>query len=93
MTPRDLANIYLRQAGRLANSEKYLTDLIEARLATLEAQQGGTINSTSVNGKSVTYSKGAGSSIEDQLQAAQMALSAFERGLDYIPSKTMAVFS
>lgn len=91
MDVRTLANIYLRQAEKQSNPRQYLDDLMTARLATLTAQQGGTITSTTVNGKSVTYQTLPGAGPDSQLTAVLMALQALECGLTRVPSTTWAV--
>ena len=88
MDTRALANIYLRQAEKTSNARSYLDAIITARLATITAQQGGAITSTSVNGKSVTYQANAESSVAGQMGAAQLALTALEAGLSRVPNKT-----
>jgi hypothetical protein len=91
MDVRTLANVYLRQAEKQQNPRQYLDDLMTARLATLTAQQGGVITSTTVNGKSVTYQTMPGAGPDSQLTAVLMALQALECGLSRIPSTTWAV--
>ncbi len=91
MEVRQLANVYLRQAEKAANPRQYLDDLMTARLATLTNQQGGTIVSTTVNGKSVTYQSLQGATPDMQLTAVLMAVEALECGIGRIPSTTYAV--
>lgn len=91
MDVRTLANVYLRQAEKQQNPRQYLDDLMTTRLATLTAQQGGTIVSTTVNGKSVTYQTLPGAGPDSQLTALLMAVQALECGLSSVPSSTWAV--
>ena len=86
-----LGRIYLRQANKTQNARAYLDDLITARLATLSSQQGGTIVSTTVNGKSVTYQALDGCAIDGQLRALELAQQALESGLPTIPTSTWGV--
>ncbi len=91
MEVRQLANIYLRRATVQTNPREYLDDLLTERLATLTNQQGGTIISTTVNGKSVTYQTLPGAGPDAQVTAVLMALEALECGLGRISSTTWAV--
>ena len=91
MSPVTLANIYLRLSYGQQNPRQYLTDKLADRIATLEAQQGGVITSTTVNGKSVTYQSKTGVATDDQALAYELALKALECGLPSVPSTTWGV--
>ena len=87
-----LANAMLRIA-KLQNStnpRQYLQDIIEAKLGSINVQNG-QITSTTVNGKSMTLQALPGTSLIDNLLAAELALTCLERGLDYVPRTTFAV--
>lgn len=85
-----LANVLLRQARKTENARQYLDNLITAQLASLAAQ-GGVITSVTVNGKSSTIAVIPGTSIRDQMAAAELALSALENGLSIVPRQTLTV--
>lgn len=82
-----MANILLRQANKTQNARQYLDDLLVAKFNTMSAQ-GGVITGTTVNGKSLTLQVLPGSSTRDIMVAAQLALSALERGLTVVPRQT-----
>lgn len=85
-----LANVMLRQAEKSGNAHKYLDDLITAKFTDLNTQNGQII-ATSVNGKSMTLQAVAGATLPQIMAAAELALSALERGLDRVPRQTYAV--
>lgn len=85
-----LANSLIRQANKTQNARGYLDDLLTAKLTVISAQ-GGVIISTTVNGKSATFQAVAGTTVADFMNAAELALSALERGLTRAPRVTYAV--
>lgn len=85
-----LANVLIRQANKTASPREYLDSLITSKLTTASAQ-GGVIISTSVNGKSVTFQAMPGTTVADFMTAAELALTALERGLTRVPRQTYGV--
>ena len=82
-----LANIILRQAEKTLNARQYLDDLVTAQFTSVNAQTG-QITATTVNGKSMSLQAMPGASLRDIMVAAEMALSAQERGLHRVPRQT-----
>lgn len=85
-----LANIILRQAEKQPNGRQYLDDLVSSKFSNVNLQNG-QITSTTVNGKSVTLQTPPGCSLPQIMAAAELALSALERGLQRVPRQTYAV--
>lgn len=85
-----LANIMLRQAEKTDNPRAYLDEMITSKFTSANSQ-GGSIISTTVNGKSVTFQAVAGTTIADFMAAAELALSTVERGLYRVPRRTMGI--
>ena len=85
-----LANVILRQAEKQPNSRQYLDDLVTAKFTTINLQNG-SISATTVNGKSITLQAPPGCSLPQIMAAAELALSALERGLQRVPRQTYAV--
>lgn len=85
-----LANVLLRISETQANQRQYLLDLISAKFADINTQNG-QITSTSVNGKSMTLQGAPGASLAQTMAAAELALSCLERGLNRVPRQTYAV--
>ncbi len=87
---RILANILLRQAEKTDNPRQYLDDVLTSKVTTASGQ-GGTIISTTVNGKSVTFQATPGTTIADFMAAAEIALSHLEAGLNRVNGQTYGV--
>ncbi len=86
-----LANVLLRLAeSQPGGARQYLLDLITAKFGAINTQNG-QITSTSVNGKSMTLQAVPGASLAQTLAAAELALSALERGLTRVPRQTQGV--
>lgn len=86
-----LANVLLRLGEtQTGGARQYLLDLLTAKFADINTQNGQII-ATSVNGKSMTIQAVAGVDLASQLKAAELALSALERGLTRVPRQTQGV--
>ncbi len=85
-----LANVLIRQANKTQNARAYLDDLITSKVTTASSQ-GGVIISTTVNGKSVTFQAMTGTTIADFMNAAELALTALEAGINRVPRNTYGV--
>ena len=86
-----LANVLLRLGETAEGGQRqYLLNILAAKFADLNAQNGQII-ATSVNGKSMTIQAVAGVDLASQVKAAELALSALERGLPRVPRQTQGV--
>ena len=86
-----LANVMLRIAEtQIGGARQYLLDLITAKFADINTQNGQII-ATSVNGKSMTIQAVPGATLPQIMAAAELALSALERGLPRVPRQTQGV--
>jgi hypothetical protein len=85
-----LANVLLRQAEKTGNARQYLDELITSKWTTINKQEGQIIG-TSVNGKTVQLQTIPGMGLGEMMTAAELALSALERGLTRVPRQTYAI--
>ena len=85
-----LANALIRVAQTQTAPRQYLLDLIASKVGSITSLNG-QITSTTVNGKSMTLQAVKGASVSEVLDAAQLALSCLECGLNRVPSSTYAV--
>ena len=90
MTIRTLANILLRLSEGQTNQRQYLLDILSAKFSDINTQNG-QIVATTVNGKSMTLQVSPGTGLADIAEAANLALSFLEKGINQVPGSAYAV--
>lgn len=86
-----LANVLLRMGEtQTGGSRQYLLNIITSKWSDINTMNGQIIG-TSVNGKTMTLQAVPGCSLPQIMQAAELALSTLERGLNRVPRQTQAV--